>query len=45
MFSISRNVDPVVLKEAGLKLIIISNGSHNMIKSYRRKSPPPSQTL
>ncbi|KAJ7925002.1 AhpC/TSA antioxidant enzyme-domain-containing protein, partial [Mycena leptocephala] len=36
MFSISRNVSPEVLESAGLQLIIISNGSYEMIKSYRR---------
>ncbi|KAJ7188042.1 AhpC/TSA antioxidant enzyme-domain-containing protein, partial [Mycena filopes] len=36
MFSISRNVSPEVLSEAGIQLVIVSNGSHDMIKSYRR---------
>ncbi|KAJ7602262.1 AhpC/TSA antioxidant enzyme-domain-containing protein, partial [Roridomyces roridus] len=36
MFSISRNVSPEVLASAGIKLVIISNGSYEMIKSYRR---------
>ncbi|KAJ7747366.1 AhpC/TSA antioxidant enzyme-domain-containing protein, partial [Mycena metata] len=36
MFSISRNVSSAVLDEAGIGLVIISNGSHDMIKSYRK---------
>ena len=40
MFAISKDVDPKALREAGLDLIIISNGSYNMIKSYRRGSCP-----
>ncbi|KAG2100899.1 hypothetical protein BD769DRAFT_1676910 [Suillus cothurnatus] len=36
MFSIANNVDPQVLKESGMNLVIISNGSYNMIKSYRQ---------
>ncbi|KAJ7268793.1 AhpC/TSA antioxidant enzyme-domain-containing protein, partial [Mycena haematopus] len=36
MFSISRNVSPQVLHSAGVELIVISNGSWEMIKSYRR---------
>jgi hypothetical protein len=35
MFSISANVDPAMLKEAGVDLVIISNGSYKMIKFYR----------
>jgi hypothetical protein len=38
MFSISKDVDPKVLQTEGLELVIISNGSYNMIKSYRGKS-------
>jgi hypothetical protein len=38
MFAISKDVDPKALRAAGLDLIIISNGSYNMIKSYRRES-------
>ncbi|KAJ7163595.1 AhpC/TSA antioxidant enzyme-domain-containing protein, partial [Mycena crocata] len=36
MFSISRNVSPEVLRSAETDLVIISNGSYEMIKSYRR---------
>ncbi|KII85110.1 hypothetical protein PLICRDRAFT_145799 [Plicaturopsis crispa FD-325 SS-3] len=36
MTSISKNVDPAVLKEKGMSLVIISNGSHGMIKKYRQ---------
>ncbi|KAL0956372.1 hypothetical protein HGRIS_002519 [Hohenbuehelia grisea] len=36
MYSITRSVSPDVLKRAGIKLVIISNGSHKMIKSYRK---------
>jgi hypothetical protein len=35
MFSISRNVSPEILAEKGVNLVIISNGSYSMIKSYR----------
>ena len=38
MYSISRNVSPKALRRAGINLVIIGNGSHNMIKSYRRQS-------
>jgi hypothetical protein len=37
MFSISQNVSPEVLRNAEIELVIISNGSYEMIKSYRRK--------
>ncbi|KAG2141163.1 uncharacterized protein EDB93DRAFT_640310 [Suillus bovinus] len=36
MFSITNTVDPQVLKQSGVNLVIISNGSYNMIKSYRQ---------
>ncbi|KAF5370831.1 hypothetical protein D9758_001841 [Tetrapyrgos nigripes] len=36
VFSISRNVSPKVLAQKGVNLVIISNGSYSMIKSYRR---------
>ncbi|KAJ7902029.1 AhpC/TSA antioxidant enzyme-domain-containing protein, partial [Mycena olivaceomarginata] len=36
MFEISRNVSAEVLQNAGVELVIISNGSYEMIKSYRR---------
>lgn len=36
MFSITNTVDPQVLKQSGINLVIISNGSFNMIKSYRQ---------
>ncbi|KAK7005687.1 peptidase A1 domain-containing protein [Favolaschia claudopus] len=36
MFSISRNVSAEVLQSAGVELVIISNGSYEMIKSYRQ---------
>jgi hypothetical protein len=35
MSSIS-NVNPEILKQAGIDLVIISNGSHKMSKAYRR---------
>ncbi|KAG1727730.1 hypothetical protein EDB19DRAFT_1642877 [Suillus lakei] len=36
MFSIANTVDPQVLKQSGINLVVISNGSYNMIKSYRQ---------
>ncbi|KIM84207.1 hypothetical protein PILCRDRAFT_68330 [Piloderma croceum F 1598] len=36
MSSISNTVSPAALKQAGIKLVIISNGSHNIIQSYRK---------
>ncbi|EIW84291.1 hypothetical protein CONPUDRAFT_50940 [Coniophora puteana RWD-64-598 SS2] len=36
MASIASTVDPRVLRDAGVSLIIISNGSYKMIKSYRK---------
>ncbi|KAF7315440.1 Peptidase A1 domain-containing protein [Mycena indigotica] len=36
MFSISRNVPPEILRSAGVELVIISNGSFEMIKAYRQ---------
>lgn len=36
MFSIANTVDPQVLKQSGINFVIISNGSYNMIKSYRQ---------
>ncbi|THU95347.1 hypothetical protein K435DRAFT_130020 [Dendrothele bispora CBS 962.96] len=36
MFSISRNVSPAILREKDVDLVIISNGSYGMIKSYRK---------
>jgi hypothetical protein len=36
VFSISTNVDPNVLRQADVNLIIISNGSYKMIKFYRQ---------
>lgn len=36
MFTISQNVSPDVLRSAGIELVIVSNGSYEMIKSYRR---------
>ena len=35
MSSISNTVSLAALKQAGINLVIISNGSHNMIQSYR----------
>jgi peroxiredoxin len=35
MYSISK-VNPATLKQAGVDLVIISNGSHKMTKAYRR---------
>lgn len=37
MFSVTDNVDPGMLKEANVNLVVIGNGSYNMIKSYRRE--------
>lgn len=36
MFSLSSSVDPKLLKQANVNLVVIGNGSFNMIKSYRR---------
>lgn len=36
MYSISQHVDPAVLQRADIRLVVISNGSHKMIKAYRR---------
>ncbi|KIJ66908.1 hypothetical protein HYDPIDRAFT_85923, partial [Hydnomerulius pinastri MD-312] len=36
MFSVSSNVDPKLLKQAGVNLVVVGNGSYNMIKSYRQ---------
>lgn len=36
MFSLSSTVDPKMLKQANVNLVVIGNGSFNMIKSYRR---------
>ncbi|KAF7321729.1 Peptidase A1 domain-containing protein [Mycena kentingensis (nom. inval.)] len=36
MFSISRNVSPEVLAAHGVDLVIVSNGSHEMIRAYRK---------
>ncbi|KAI0368820.1 hypothetical protein BV20DRAFT_947462, partial [Pilatotrama ljubarskyi] len=46
MHSISRNVDFEALKRAGIDFIIIGNGSHGMIKSYRHifRTPIPMYT-
>ncbi|KAI0707186.1 AhpC/TSA antioxidant enzyme-domain-containing protein [Earliella scabrosa] len=35
MYSIARNVDFEALKSAGIEVVVIGNGSHGMIKSYR----------
>jgi predicted Fe-Mo cluster-binding NifX family protein len=35
MSSISNLVNPAMLKQAGVDLVIISNGSYNMIQAYR----------
>jgi hypothetical protein len=40
MYSISK-VHPAILRQAGVNLVIISNGSHKMIKAYRRIFPAP----
>lgn len=37
MFSISRNLSASVLRDAGMELVIISNGAPEMIASYRSK--------
>ncbi|KAL4066937.1 AhpC/TSA antioxidant enzyme-domain-containing protein [Scleroderma yunnanense] len=36
MFSLSSTVDPKLLKQANTNLVVIGNGSFNMIKSYRQ---------
>lgn len=36
MFSVTDNVDPKMLKDADVNLVVIGNGSYNMIKSYKR---------
>ncbi|KAF9243463.1 AhpC/TSA antioxidant enzyme-domain-containing protein, partial [Melanogaster broomeanus] len=36
MFSVANNVDPKLLKQANVNLVVIGNGSYNMIKSYRQ---------
>ncbi|KAL0571600.1 hypothetical protein V5O48_010364 [Marasmius crinis-equi] len=36
VYSISRNYNPEVLRRDGLKLVIVSNGHHDFIKSYRK---------
>ena len=36
MFSVADNVETRMLKEADVNLVVIGNGSYNMIKSYRR---------
>ncbi|KZP31752.1 hypothetical protein FIBSPDRAFT_724158, partial [Athelia psychrophila] len=36
MFSLTRLVEPAMLKKAGVKLVVISNGSHGMIRAYRK---------
>jgi len=38
MYSVMREVDPIALDRAGVKLAIIGHGSPAMIRSYRRKS-------
>ncbi|KAG1819915.1 hypothetical protein EV424DRAFT_917786 [Suillus variegatus] len=43
MFSIANTVDPQVLKQSGINLVIISNGSYNMIRSYRLYTDPSSR--
>ena len=35
MFSISRSVSAKALRQAGVELVVISNGSFKMIPSYR----------
>ncbi|KAH9856665.1 hypothetical protein C2E23DRAFT_721885, partial [Lenzites betulinus] len=46
MYSISRNVDVENLKRAGIDFVLIGNGSHGMIKSYRHifRTPIPMYT-
>ncbi|KAF7306085.1 Peptidase A1 domain-containing protein [Mycena chlorophos] len=45
MFSISRNVSPQVLSSSEVDLVIISNGSWEMIKAYRRIFQTPFQVF
>jgi len=54
MYSVMREVDPVALGRAGVKLVVISHGSPAMIRAYRQifRMPPsiplftdPSRTL
>jgi hypothetical protein len=40
MYSITKNVNPKILRRAGVNLVIVGNGSHNMIKSYRGNPLP-----
>ncbi|KAI0635583.1 hypothetical protein C8Q77DRAFT_1052997 [Trametes polyzona] len=46
MYSIARNVDVEALKRAGIDFVLIGNGSHGMIKSYRHifRTPIPMYT-
>lgn len=41
MVSVSRNVSPTLLRKAGVELVIISNGAHEMIHSYRSEYQIP----
>ncbi|KAJ8077139.1 hypothetical protein PM082_001567 [Marasmius tenuissimus] len=36
MISISRNISPDVLKNEGVKLVVVGNGHYDLIKPYRR---------
>lgn len=36
MTSVTQNASPAALGRAGVRLVIISNGSYKMIKAYRR---------
>ncbi|KZV94733.1 hypothetical protein EXIGLDRAFT_766890 [Exidia glandulosa HHB12029] len=42
MYSVARSLDPAALDRAGVRLVIVSNGSPSMIKSYRQifRLPP-----
>ncbi|KAJ8509053.1 hypothetical protein ONZ45_g8722 [Pleurotus djamor] len=43
MASVTRTVSPEILKRAGVKLVIVGNGSHKLIKSYRKIFRTPFQ--
>ena len=47
MYEVSRSVDPVALERENVGLVVIGNGSPEMIRAYRRASPflsPPCVT-
>lgn len=38
MYHVCKSVDTESLRRAGVELVIIGNGSHGMIKSYKSQS-------